>query len=207
MVSGVSSMRTASVISITSRVYRWVPRPPKTEYLAALMTRYAVDPEKTVVWTDARSSLHPIRSETRGMEGYFEGEVGADGQLDLSSPVEATLQLAVATMSSGNGLYDREMMRRVEARRFPTITATLRTMTASETAGRYLVEGDVTFRGVTQQVTGEVALSTPAAGTITFEGEHVFNLPDFGMEPPKIMILKVYPDVRIRVRIVAKAAG
>lgn len=170
------------------------------------MTRYAIDPENTIVWTEARSSLHPIHSETKGMEGYFEGEVGADGQLDLSSPVEASLHLAIARMSSGNGLYDREMMRRVEARRFPAVTATLRTMTTTETPGRYLVEGDVTFRGVTQQVSDEVALSTPAAGTILFEGEHVFNLPDFGMEPPKIMILRVYPEVRIRVRILAKAA-
>jgi polyisoprenoid-binding protein YceI len=79
-------------------------------------------------------------------------------------------------------------------------------MTATETQGRYLAEGDITFKGVTQRVSDEVTLSAPKAETIVFEGEHVFNLPDFGMDPPKIMMLKVYPDVTIRVRIVAKAA-
>ena len=80
-------------------------------------------------------------------------------------------------------------------------------MTATQTEGRYLAEGDITFKGVTQQVADEVVLSVPADGTVVFEGEHVFNLPDFGMEPPKIMMLRVYPDVKIRVQIVAKAAG
>jgi polyisoprenoid-binding protein YceI len=80
-------------------------------------------------------------------------------------------------------------------------------MTPGETKGSYVTEGDITFRGVTQRVSDEVALSTPDDGTVVFEGQHVFNLPDFGMEPPKIMMLKVYPDVAIRVRIVAKAVG
>lgn len=171
------------------------------------MTRYTIDPVRTTVWIDARSSLHPIHSETTGMEGYFDGEVDGDGLLDVTAPAQASLELEIAKMSSGNGLYDREMMRRVDARRFPKIMAKLQSVTATETKGSYLAEGDITFKGVTQRVSDEVTLSTPEAGTIVFEGEHVFNLPDFGMDPPKIMMLKVYPDVTIRVRIVAKQAS
>jgi polyisoprenoid-binding protein YceI len=171
------------------------------------VSRYTVDPGRTTVWIDARSSLHPIHSETHGMEGYFDGEVDGSGLLDVTAPVQASLELELAKMSSGNGLYDREMMRRVDARRFPKITAKLQSMTATETDGRYLAEGDITFKGVTQRVSDEVTLSAPEAGTIVFEGQHVFNLPDFGMDPPKIMMLRVYPDVTIRVRIVAKAAS
>jgi polyisoprenoid-binding protein YceI len=171
------------------------------------VTTYAIDPEKTTVWIEARSSLHPIHSETTGMRGSFEGEVGPDGLLDPAVTPHAQLELPVDKMSSGNGLYDREMMRRVEARRYPTITATLQAMTPTETDGRYVAEGDVTFRGVTQRVSDEMVLSTPEAGTVVFEGSHVFNLPDFGMDPPKIMMLKVYPDVTVRVRIVARAGS
>jgi polyisoprenoid-binding protein YceI len=167
------------------------------------MTRYTVDPDQTIVWIEARSSLHPINSETRGMEGFFEGELAEDGLLDLSSPTQADLKLPVAKMSSGNALYDREMMRRVDARRYPTITATLRSLTATGSPGCYTAEGDITFRGVTQKVSDEVSLTSPAEGAVAFEGRHVFHLPDFGMQPPKIMMLKVYPDVTVRVRIVA----
>lgn len=171
------------------------------------MTRYAIDPDMTSVWSEVRSSLHPIHSETRGVQGYFEGTLGEDGLLDLASPPTARLELPVGSMSSGNPLYDREMMRRVDARRYPTIVGTLTSMKATDTRGRYLTEGEVTFRGVTRTVADEVVLSTGEDGTITFEGSHVFNLRDFGMEPPKIMFLRVYPDVTIKVRIVAKAGG
>ncbi len=141
------------------------------------------------------------------MEGYIDGELGADGLLDLASPPAAHLELPVEKMSSGNPLYDREMMRRVDARHYPTISGTLSSLQATATSGRYLAEGDVTFRGVTQKVADEVVLTTPQDGTIVFEGTHVFNLHDFGMDPPKIMFLRVFPEVTIKVRIVAKAGG
>jgi len=171
------------------------------------MGRYTIEADESAVWIEARSSLHPIHSMTHGMGGYLEAAVGADGLLELSSAPRAHLELPIAEMSSGNGIYDREMMRRVEAGRFPTITATLRQMTPGESEGSYVAEGDVTFRGVTQRVSDEVRLSTPDSGTLVFEGRHVFNLRDFGMEPPRIMMLKVYPEVTIRVRIVAKEVG
>jgi len=170
------------------------------------MTRYAIDSDETTIRIEARSNLHPINSDNTGIEGYFEGEIGADGMLDRSSRVLANLVLPIAKLSSGNGLYDREMMRRVDARRYPTITAVLRKMSPGRTKGSYVAEGDITFRGVTRTVSDEVTLSTPEVGTIVFEGTHVFNLPDFDLQPPKIMMLRVYPDVTISVHIVAKAA-
>jgi polyisoprenoid-binding protein YceI len=69
-----------------------------------------------------------------------------------------------------------------------------------------VADGDVSFRGVTQRVSGDVTVVRDEKGALVFEGEHVFQLPDFGMEPPKIMMLKVYPDVTVRVRIVVRVA-
>jgi polyisoprenoid-binding protein YceI len=168
------------------------------------MPRYQIDESQTVVWIDARSSLHPIHSESRALRGYFEGELDGDAGLALESGASAELQLPLNALSSGNAMYDREMMRRVDARRYPTIGAVLRSITPTGTKGQYRTEGDVTFRGVTQRVADDVTLSVPAPGSLVFEGEHVFNLPDFGMQPPKILMLKVHPDVKVRVRIVAR---
>lgn len=168
------------------------------------MTRFSIDPDATSVWSEVRSSLHPIHSETRGMQGYFEGEVGSDGLLDLSSEPAAHLELPVGNMSSGNPLYDREMMRRVDARHYPMIIGSLSSMEVTGTKGRYRTAGEITFRGVSRTVADEVTFSTLGDGTIVFEGSHVFDLHDFGMEPPKIMFLRVYPEVTIKVRIVAR---
>jgi polyisoprenoid-binding protein YceI len=170
-------------------------------------TRYEIDSEATTVWIDARSSLHPIHSETHGLRGWFAGEVDEDGSISLSDPPQASLELPIEVVSSGNPLYDREMRRRVDARRFPTIDVVMRGLREGDGPRRYVAEGDVTFRGVTKRVEGTVSVSRDGAGTLVFEGEHVFQLPDFGMQPPKIMMLKVYPDVTVRVRIVVKEAS
>ena len=42
-------------------------------------------------------------------------------------------------------------------------------------------------------------------GTICLEGEHTFDLRDFAFEPPRILMLRVYPEVTVKVRVVARA--
>jgi len=166
--------------------------------------RFDIDPRRSQVWIEARSSLHPIHSETRGLEGFIDAEVLGGGKLNLTVPPKAHLELPVTELASGNPLLDREMKRRIDARRFPLITGDLQEIRESGRDGRYEVEGDVTFRGVTKRVSDEVSLSVDDDGTLLFEGEHVFDIRDFRMEPPKVLMLKVNPDVTVRVRIVAE---
>ena len=39
---------------------------------------------------------------------------------------------------------------------------------------------------------------------VILAGETTFDVRDFGMEPPRILMLKVEPDVRVKVAIVAE---
>lgn len=171
------------------------------------MTRYQFSPEESTVWIDARSSLHPIHSESKGVTGWIELSLNSGGGIDAAASATGSLEMPISALTSGNPLYDREMARRVEARRFPTITGKLRSVAPSGTEGRYTAEGEVTFRGVTRLVRDELAISPAEDGTVVIEGEHVFELPDFGMQPPRIMMLKVYPDVRVRIRLAGKEVG
>jgi polyisoprenoid-binding protein YceI len=165
--------------------------------------RFDIDPEHSRLWIEARSSVHPIHAECKGPEGFVEVAVTGEGDLDLRHPVTARLELAVDRLSSGNPLYDREMQRRVDARRYPAITGELRAMDPAGAPHRYVATGDVTFRGVTESVSDELAVSMPDDATIVLEGAHVFDIRRFGMDPPRIMMLRVHPDVNVRVRIVA----
>ena len=61
----------------------------------------------------------------------------------------------------------------------------------------------MTFRGVTRHFEDEMSFSVLDENSISLEGSHVFDIRDFEMEPPKIMMLKVYPDVSVSVKIVA----
>ncbi len=40
-------------------------------------------------------------------------------------------------------------------------------------------------------------------GSLRLEGERVFDIREFGMQPPKILMLRVYPEVSVRVSIEA----
>ena len=153
---------------------------------------------------NARSSLHPIHSETDGLNGWIDLEVLGGGRLNLAVPPSAQLSLPVDQLKSGNPLEDRELKRRIDARRYPTIDGQLTEMTETGRVGCYLVGGDVTFRGTTRHHEDEVTVEQINDSTIKLEGTSTFDIRDFGMQPPRILLLKVFPDVTVTVEIVAE---
>jgi len=86
---------------------------------------YRIVPDRSRVWIDARSSLHPIHSTTDGLEGYIDLDARDGEQVDRGVQPLGKLSFPVARLSSGNPLEDRELYRRIDARRFPTIDGVL----------------------------------------------------------------------------------
>jgi polyisoprenoid-binding protein YceI len=107
-------------------------------------------------------------------------------------------------LSSGNRLEDRELRRRIDARRCPTIEGALTGLRETGTGGRYRVRGDLTFRGVTRSYEHEMTFVAPDGSSIELEGEATFDIRDFGMDPPRILMLKVEPEVRVKAHVVAE---
>jgi polyisoprenoid-binding protein YceI len=66
------------------------------------------------------------------------------------------------------------------------------------------VLGQLEFHGVARPVEGEVRLRVVDERTLEIEGERVFDLRDYGLEPPRILMLKVYPEVRVRAQVIAE---
>lgn len=164
------------------------------------MTRFAVQPERSVVTIEARSSVGPIQWEAAGAEGWVDAEL-IDGAIDTSVPPKARLELAVRKLQSGNTLYDAELMRRIDARRFPTTVVEL--TQAARVADRYQIAGDVTFHGVTRPVRGSVVAHVEPSGELRVTGEQSFDIRDFRIPSPTILMLKIFPDVRVRLRLEA----
>ena len=166
------------------------------------MTRYGITPESSTVAIEARSSVHPIHGEATGLRGRLDVRLDGDG-IDLSAPVRMRLECPIEALRSGNPLNDRELRRRVEAGKYPSIVGEAREVTATERPGRYAVRGDLTFHGVTREVTGEITVAVPAADALVIEGEQEFDIRDFGVSPPRILMLRVEPDVRVRIHVEA----
>ena len=49
-----------------------------------------------------------------------------------------------------------------------------------------------------------MTVELPDDRTISMSGQSVFDIRDFGMDPPRILMLKVQPEVTVRVEIVAE---
>jgi len=167
--------------------------------------RYEIVPERSQVWIDARSTLHPIHSQTTGLEGYIEATF-RNGRVDLSTSPVARLSLPVDRLRSGNAMQDRELKRRISARRYPTIDGELTGIADGDGDDwTYLVKGTVSFRGASRAYERPMTIRMTDERTVEFSGEAVFDIRDFGMEPPKILMLRVEPEVAVRIEIIATA--
>jgi polyisoprenoid-binding protein YceI len=166
------------------------------------VARYRIVPAQSRVWIDARSNLHPIHTQADGLDGWLEIEVG-DGLINVDQSPRGHVEFPIENMKSGNALEDRELRRRVDSRRYPTITGDLKSMKQTDDPSRYVVGGDLTFLGRVRTYEDEVTFSI-ADDTITLAGQSTFDIRDFGMEPPRILMIKVQPEVTVRVEIVAE---
>jgi polyisoprenoid-binding protein YceI len=166
-------------------------------------SRYRIAPERSHVWIDAKSSVHPIHSSTDGLEGYVELEMTPDGAIDFGTKPAGKLSLAVSRLSTGNRLEDRELQKRVDARRYPTIDGVLDQVERSGADGRYKVAGDITFRGVSRHYADQMTIEAVDGETIKLAGTSRIDVRDFGLQPPRMLMLRVEPEVDVRVEILA----
>jgi polyisoprenoid-binding protein YceI len=144
--------------------------------------------------------VHAIHGRATELSGTVEVDV-VDGR--AGSAFAGHLEVPVKRLRSGNPLNDAELQRRVDVRRYPTIVGEVRSAAPLGDDGRFRVEGDVTFHGVTRAVTGELHVAVDGDRLI-IEGEHVFDIREYGVKPPRILMLRVEPEVTVRIRLVAE---
>jgi hypothetical protein len=160
-------------------------------------------PDRSVVLIEVRSTVGPLSFGAIGVSGSITAAL-RDGLVDTDCAVSGRINIDVAGLRSGNGLYDAELLRRIEARRFPTATVELLRCTITGLPCRYNLEGAVTFHGVTRPVQGAVGVETAADERLIITGEQVFDIRDFALTSPTVLMLRIYPDVRVRLQVEAE---
>ena len=168
------------------------------------MTRFEVDPRASAVALAASSTIHPVHITAHGLTGSLEGELDRHGRVRLDAPHHAWLSLPVAELRSGNVLQDIEMERRMETARFPTIDCEVVGLVDNGKGG-YRASARLSVHGVSRQVEADINLVGKSPNHVVVEVEHIFNMRDFGISPPRLLVLKVEPAVRVRVRIEARS--
>lgn len=148
-------------------------------------------PERSSVAVRARSNVHPIRLRAEGPEGH----------LDLAAAAPSgRLSLRVERLQGANPLEDAELRRLVDAARHPSIDGVLTTV-QERAPGAYRLGGEVTFKGITVAVAGDVALEPAEGGGAVLRGEAYFDIRDFGLEPPRVLLLRVEPVVSVAIEL------
>lgn len=165
------------------------------------MSRFIVIPERSRVRVEARSNLHPIVAEAAGISGHIEAEE-TEGRVLLEPQPAARLEFPVERLRSGNPLLDQELPRRVDARRYPSVVIEVKGVTA-EAAG-YRARTQVAFHGLTREFPVPVTVKVVEGTRLVVEAEQAFDIRDFGVEPPRLLLLRVYPDVKVEVYLEAE---
>jgi polyisoprenoid-binding protein YceI len=161
-------------------------------------------PRRSAVVIKARSNVGPITFVTESVDGEIGIEV-SDGEVMLDDNITARLEIPLGSLTSGNVLYDAEILRRVDARRFPLAVVELTSLSRIGSTDGYELNGTVTMHGVTRPIEGRVNAEFPTPSTIVVTGEQVVDIREFELGVPSTFMLKIYPDVWIEMHLEAEA--
>jgi DNA-binding PadR family transcriptional regulator len=161
------------------------------------MGRFVLDPERSAVLIDARSTVGPICFGTTGVHGSLYAAMG-DAGVSTEIPPTGWLTIDMTRLRSGNKLYDAELHRRINSRRFPSAKVELKECTPSAPGWRYRLRGELTFHGITRRTEGTVRIESASDDRIVISGEQAFDIRDFALPSPTMLMLRIFPDVRVR---------
>jgi DNA-binding PadR family transcriptional regulator len=160
------------------------------------LSSFELDPERSAVLIDVRSTVGPLSFGTLGVTGTILAAF-ADGLLRTDMAPSGRLTIDVSGLNSGNRLYDAELLRRIDARGYPSAFVELRECALSGPGARYRLAGELTFHGVTRLAEGTVTVDAVSDRRLVITGEQVFDIRDFAIPSPTMLMLRIYPDVRV----------
>lgn len=168
-----------------------------------MLTRYEVDGERSTVLVAARSSMGAMVFQTQGLRGHVDAVVD-QGIVSTEGGPTAEVEIDVRTLYSGNDLYDAELMRRIDARRFPTCH--LRLVRASSlTVTRLSIEGEMEFHGVSRPAEGIVDVESASEERLVVTGAKELDIRDFDVPAPRVLMMKIYPEVQVQLFLEARS--
>ena len=162
--------------------------------------RYRAEEARSAILIEARSSVGPISFATNAVSGYLEAAT-RDGAVVADPAPVSELSVDMASLRSGNRLYDAELLQRLDARRYPECVIRLREIVPLAVPDRFNVTGDVTLHGLTRPADGSVSAAIQPDGTCLITGQHVFDIRDFDIPTPSVLMLRIYPDVVVHMHL------
>lgn len=152
---------------------------------------------------EARSNVGRIVFATTTIFGSMSAAIDQAG-IDPDPSPTGTLSIPVASLRSGNSLYDAELQNRVHSRHHPLAILEFGTARRIGNSDHYSVTGALNFHGKSRALAGTLEIRVQADGNLHIAGEQVIDIRDFDIATPSILMLRIYPDVRVHLQIDAE---
>lgn len=170
------------------------------------MVRFDLVPGESEVRVSASTSLHTVTMRTGDVVGHLDAETTPGGVCLAVVVPFCRIELPVGSLHSGNPLYDREGQRRFDTEHYPLVAAELVTAIPLG-AGVHRVTWRLTFHGATHDVSGELTARAVDDDSITVDGDHCFDVRDWGVQPGGFLVIRVHPMARFAVHLLARRRG
>jgi polyisoprenoid-binding protein YceI len=150
----------------------------------------------------AHSTLpNPIRGRATGVTGTIVANV-ENGRLMLDPMPSMRVTIPIAKLASGNEFQDREVRKLISSPQAPNIVAELRHVVPGSGPDLYVMQGAITMKGSRQEYEAEIAIRI-SGNRITFDGAQKMDIRKFGIQPPRILTIQIFPDFDVTMHLVA----
>jgi polyisoprenoid-binding protein YceI len=172
---------------------------------ATAPTVFDVQPGRSAVLIKARSNVGPISFATSQVHGVISAELEGKA-VDLNAPITAELRVSLRELTSGNSLYDTELKRRIDARRYPEATLHLEHAARSvDEPNRFELSGRIELHAVVRPLHGTVTVERLERDMMVIRGQQTLDIREFELDVPATLALKIFPEVSVEMHLEARA--
>ena len=173
-----------------------------------------IDIENSHISATVEEPLARMRDnpDTTGTFQILSGEVDGD-PANLAATGHVSLEIDATSYDSGNSTRDRNVIHSaLETFNFSGISFVSTRIedvkiVAPGAMGSATIVGNLTLHGVTREMSIPVDLSMSPDGIFDARGEVIFDYTDFGISPPKLILLSAGKMVKIEFQIRAERPG
>jgi polyisoprenoid-binding protein YceI len=167
---------------------------------ASQVCKFNVASSSSSLSFDGKSTLHAVHGTASQLTGSVTAAL-EDGGLVLDPSPTMHVEFPVERLSSGNSLQDKETWKLLDSKRNPTIMADLRNLTPTGGAA-YHAAGDITMSGRRKSYEGDLTIKVDKDRMVV-DGTLVVDIRDFGLQPPRLLMVTVQPQVTVKLHLVA----
>ncbi len=143
-------------------------------------TSFHIVPGRSAVLVRARSTVGTVAFATSDLTGVILTEP-SEGMVEFPTVLDGRLSVPLQTLTSGNVLYDGELRRRIDTRRYPLAQLVLKSATHLENSDRHELVAEMEFHNVVRSISGYVIAERIDASTIVIPRRARFRHP--GVQP------------------------